>query len=122
MRGPRIEMKEHISTLNVTVSMLNMMDLFDILGYYHYNFNVPIRLASVVREPTPISIRNIKDKDAARAVLADIEQDHHVPGFIEAELNQLPLVGDDVKFSNYVKQLDKHRKTDANQTFGWTIY
>ena len=56
------EAKSIIKGINVTVSLLNVFDLYDIKDYYWSNFGIKTTFQNIVRGPQFLSVRNLDEK------------------------------------------------------------
>ena len=119
-----VEFKQHISWLNLTVSILNVHDLCSIVEYYDRNFGLRVEPSAVVTLPKALSIKNLPDdmKETAYAEIERLKRNTWVHEFVEAELNKPRDEQQYEKFRDYIKKLDAKRGTNANEVFGWDIY
>lgn len=101
-------MKDNISNINVTVSLLNVYDLDDIEQYYN-KFNVTFD--GIVRHPEMLSIRNIPDKDSL------IEKYQRFPMVVQ-ELQKESIPGSLEKGLDYCRTLNTKRNINFNELFG----
>lgn len=117
-----MEFQKHIQEIHLCVSILNAHDTKRIINYYEKNFNIPVILKNVVKDPHSLSIRQMSDADkqSMREILIDLGD--RVPELAFHELDKPRVESDYNKFVDYIKQLDEKRGTDANKIFGCRIY
>lgn len=104
-----IEAKSIIANLNVTVSILNILDLHEIQNYYK-DFNVTF--TGINTNPSMLSIRNLPQlvKDQLRIEYADL------PMVIQ-ELDRPIIEGDLQRGLDYCRKLNSHRNINFDSLF-----
>ena len=100
-------MKEYISNINVTVSMLNILDLDEIEMYYK-DFNTTFY--GIVSAPEMLSIKNIFNKEEL------IKKYKRFPMVVQ-ELQKNSIDGFYEKGLDYCRKLNSQRNIDFNQLF-----
>jgi len=104
------EAKSIISSINCTVSLLNIFDLLEIKKYYEENFDIKVMFPSLVQHPHFLSIRNLdqKDKDMLLKKYEKIDDNPFATTIIKNEL-LLPATHKLDVMRNYCDSLSKRR-------------
>lgn len=115
------KMHEHIYSIQITASLLNIMDLKEIVGYYTNEFDLRVWIPSVVVAPETLSIRQLSDEDKYRVRTM---YDHNDPLYehIWPELEKPCKAELQPKFEKYMRDLDRLRGTDSRKIFGKQFY
>ena len=103
------EAKSLIKSINVTVSLLNVFDLYDIRDYYWSNFGIKTTFMNIVRGPEFLSVRNLDEK--IKQDLIEKYKDLDDGGYIKNEL-LMPKLHELDKMKNYCNSLSKKRNFD----------
>ena len=103
------EAKSIIKGINVTVSLLNVFDLYDIKDYYWSNFGIKTTFQNIVRGPQFLSVRNLDEK--IKQELIEKYKDLDDGAYIKNEL-LLPKTHELDRMKNYCNSLSKHRNFD----------
>ena len=105
--------KSIIANINVTVSLLNINDLFEIQDYYK-DFNVTF--TGIVSNPKHLSIRNLPQelKDTLRIKYAELPM-------VVQELDQPIIEGDLERGIEYCKKLNSQRNINFDVLFSEII-
>ena len=104
-------MREYISNINVTVSLLNVLDLDEIEMYYK-DFNTTFY--GIVSAPEILSIRNMPNKEEL------IKKYKRFPMVVQ-ELQRDSIDGHYERGIDYCRKLNSQRNIDFNQLFKSSI-
>lgn len=102
------EVKDYVSNINVTVSMLNILDLYEIQEYYK-PFNTTFY--GMVQSPPSLSIKNMPGKELLINKYKDLDQ------MIVNELNKPADESQLQQGIEYCRQLNSTRNINFDKTF-----
>ena len=108
--------KSHIKQIQITVSLLNILDLVDIIDYYHNNFKILTLISNCVNAPPNLSIKQLSNeqKEWCRKTYKD-------KGLIMAELEKPRDEEGIPKFKKYIRNLDRVRSLNGYHLFSEVI-
>jgi organic radical activating enzyme len=81
-----VEMKDHVKQIHITVSLLNIYDLFEIREYYNKKFEIQCLMNNTVLDPLMLSIKNLPDKEKEKLIEKYKDADYD---FTEYEGNRI---------------------------------
>jgi organic radical activating enzyme len=107
------EIKEYVGQVHITVSLLNIYDLFEIREYYNKKFGLQCLMNNTVMDPRMLSIKNLPDKEKEKLIEKYKDADYD---FTEYEGNRLvaemekPRVEEEYQAGlKYMRELSKIR-------------
>lgn len=99
-----IEYLDRVVLINVTVSMLNIMDLKEIKNYYESKFGIKVSAVYPLTKPSALSIKNIPESDKKI-----IRERHKFDHILMTELNKPRSEEEYQSALEYCKSLEKNR-------------
>jgi hypothetical protein len=107
------EMKNYIAHIHITISLLNIYDLFEIRDYYKKKFNIKSLMQNTVIDPPMLSVKNLPDDEKSKLIKkydnADYDFTKYEGNRIVAELKK-PRVEEEYQNGlKYMRELSEIR-------------